>query len=86
MPVAFAASWRLVGGFVPLLASRKDGLLRAAPIPNSRAWEALGLLSCGKSLRKRPPEVLYVAVLCAGQCKHDFVACGADWFVEILCS
>ena len=24
--------------------------------------------------------------LCAGQCKHDFVACGADWFVEILCS
>ena len=28
---------------------------------------------------------LYVAVLCAGQCKHDFVARGADRFVEILC-
>ena len=86
MPVAFAASWRLVAGFVPLLASRKDGLLRAAPIPNSRAWEGRVRLSCGKSLRKRPPEVSVCSCLRAGQCKHGFVACGADRFVEILCS
>ena len=86
MPVAFAASWRLVAGFVPLLASRKDGLLRAAPIPNSRAWA--GRFAC---LAESPSEndhrkFLYVAVLRAGQCKHGFVACGADRFVEILCS